>query len=239
MAARFLRASERPWRRLSLTVGTLLRFTGTGRRPRDDDCPDYVPLGLLSGRRAYHPVIANSNRLRVIHLGWRSVSPPERAGFGMLSAFAATIAASRAINYGRERRRPAPLLRSLVRRAYHSPGEEQLRVHHYLPGLGLAFASGGIAILARGDGRGVGLSLPFGVGVALTADEIALLVQRDNPYWDSQTFALVQAAVAAVAASGLGARFYRLGLASGIIGRASKQGPRRLHIWPAKAAAPR
>jgi len=47
--------------------------------------------------------------------------------------------------------------------------------------------------MGRSDGREFWLSLPFGTGIALTTDEIALLVTRDNPYWDSETFALVQA----------------------------------------------
>jgi hypothetical protein len=145
--------------------------------------------------------------------GWQVVSPPERASFGMLSAFATTIAVSRGINYARERRRPAPRLRSWARRAYHSPGKEQLRVHHFLPGMGLAFATGGAAIMARCDGREFWLSLPFGTGVGLTVDEIALLVERDNPYWDSETFALAGAGAAALAAATLAARFHRQGSA--------------------------
>lgn len=129
----------------------------------------------------------------------------------MLSAFAATIAVSRGINYARERRRSAPRLRSWARRAYHSPGREQLRVHHFVPGMGLAFTAGGAAIMVRTDGREVWLGLPFGTGVALTVDEIALLLKRDNPYWDSETFALGQAAVAALAAAALVGRFHRRG----------------------------
>jgi len=131
----------------------------------------------------------------------------------MLSTFATTIAVSRTINYARERRRSAPRLRSWARRAYHSPGKEQLRVHHFLPGMALAFATGAVAIMARSDGREFWLSLPFGTGVALTMDEIALLVERDNPYWDSETLALVQAAAAALAAATLAARFHRQGSA--------------------------
>jgi hypothetical protein len=145
--------------------------------------------------------------------GWQVVSPPERASFGMLSAFATTIAVSRGINYARERRRPVPRLRSWARRAYHSPGKEKLRVHHFLPGRGLAVATGGVAIMARSDGREFWLSLPFGTGVALTTDEIALLVKRDNPYWDSETLALVQAAAAALTAATLAARIHRKGSA--------------------------
>jgi hypothetical protein len=149
--------------------------------------------------------------LRKTRRGWQVVSPPERASFGMLSAFATTIAVSRGINYAPERRRPAPRLRSWARRAYHSPGKEQLRVHHFLPGIGLAFATGSAAIMARSDGREFWLSLPFGTGVALTMDEIALLVQRDNPYWDSETLAL--AGAAALAAATLAARIQRHGSA--------------------------
>jgi hypothetical protein len=131
----------------------------------------------------------------------------------MLSAFATTIGISRAINYARERRRPAPRLRSWARRAYHSLGREQLRIHHYLPGMGLVLAAGGTAILSRSDGRGFWLSLPFGTGAGLTLDEIALLVERDNPYWDSERFALIQSAAGALAAAALAAHFQRRGAA--------------------------
>jgi hypothetical protein len=149
--------------------------------------------------------------LQTTRRGYRTVSPAGQASFGMLSAFATTIAVSRAINYARERRRHAPMLRSWARRAYHSPGQEQLRVHHFLPGMWLVLVAGGAAILTRVDGREFWLSLPFGTGAGLTLDEIALLVKRDNPYWGSETLALSQAAVAALAAAALAARFHRRG----------------------------
>jgi hypothetical protein len=151
--------------------------------------------------------------LSTFRRGYGTVSPAERAAFGMLSAFATTIGVSRAVNYVRERRRPAPRLRSWARRAYHSLGQEQLRVHHYLPGMALAFAAGGTAILTRSDGRGFWLSVPFGTGAGLTIDEIALLVERDNPYWDSERFALMQSAAGALAAAALAAHFHRRGAA--------------------------
>jgi hypothetical protein len=113
----------------------------------------------------------------------------------------------------RERRRPAPRLRSWARRAYHSLGQEQLRVHHYLPGIGLVLAAGGTAILTRSDGRGFWLSVPFGTGAGLTLDEIALLVNRDNPYWDSERFAIIQSAAGALVAAALAAHFHRRGAA--------------------------
>lgn len=57
------------------------------------------------------------------------------------------------------------------------------------------------------------LSAPFGTGVGLTLDEICLLVQADNPYWGSEKFALLQGAVAALAAIALAIRFHYRGTA--------------------------
>jgi hypothetical protein len=84
-------------------------------------------------------------------------------------------------------------------------------VHHFLPGMGLALAAGGTAILTRRKGGEFWLSVPFGTGAGLTMDELALLVKRDNPYWDSERFALIQCAAAALAAAGLAAHFHRRG----------------------------
>src|SRR5256885_10325797 len=91
--------------------------------------------------------------LRTTIDGYRSAPPAERAGFEMLSAFATMLALSRATNYVRERRRRAPFRRSMLRRAYHAPGANRMRVHHFLPGIGIAFAAGAASILTRRDRR--------------------------------------------------------------------------------------
>src|SRR3954451_16972361 len=94
-----------------------------------------------------------------IRRGYRDATPIERAAFGMLSSFGVSIGVARAIAYVMERRRPAPGLRDRVRRLSHSPGEERVRIHHFLPGVALAVVPGGAAIVA--------------------VDEIALLIDRD------------------------------------------------------------
>jgi hypothetical protein len=141
--------------------------------------------------------------------GYRVGSPAERAGFGMLSAFAVTVATARAVNYGRERGRRAPRLRSWARRAYHTPGGGELRVHHFVPGIGLTFIAGGGAILIHSDGHETWLGPLFGTGAGLVLDEIGLLLQADNPYWGSEALALAQSAVAALGATALAIRFSR------------------------------
>jgi hypothetical protein len=99
----------------------------------------------------------------------------------MLTSFAVTICASRAVNYVLERRRRAPRLRSWARHADHAAGQEQLRVHHFIPGIGLALVSGAGAILTRNDRREFWFSLPFGTGAGLTLDEIAILTNWTTP----------------------------------------------------------
>jgi hypothetical protein len=143
--------------------------------------------------------------------GYRHVSPAERTSLGVSAAFATTIGASRLINYVRERRRAAPRIRSWVRKAYHAPGREKLRVHHFTPGIAMLLATGCAAIVTRQDGREWRFSVPFGVGAGLTLDELAVLVELDNPYWESERFALAQGLVGAVTALGLAVRFYRRG----------------------------
>ncbi len=134
---------------------------------------------------------------------WGAASSRERASLGMLGSFALSVTCARAINYVRERRRPAPVLRSWARRARNVPARNETRVHHFVPGVALAFLSGASAIFTHEDGRGVLLSIPFGVGVGMTSDEIAVMIERGNPYWKSEELSLAQAAAAALGAVAL------------------------------------
>jgi len=71
--------------------------------------------------------------------------------------------------------------------------------------------AGAVAILTREDGREFWLSLPFGIGTGLTLDELALLVELDDPYWASERVTLVEGSGAGLAAIALLVRFYRRG----------------------------
>ena len=88
-------------------------------------------------------------------------------------------------------------------------------MHHAVPGIAISLVTGATAILTREDGQAAWLSLPFGIGTGLTLDQIALLFERDNPYWGSEGIALTEAAVAALAASGIAARVHRRGVRAG------------------------
>jgi len=129
----------------------------------------------------------------------------------MLSSCALTITVARAITNVREHQRTTPRLRGLVRRAYHAPGANEMRVHHFVPGMLVSAVAGAAAILTRKDGREFLLSLPFGVGTGLTLDELALLVELDDPYWASERITLIEGAGAGIAAIALLVRFHRMG----------------------------
>jgi len=113
--------------------------------------------------------------------------------------------------YVRERQRRFPRrLRSLGRQVASARRPSGIQVHHFVPGIGIAFVVGGAAISAHSNA--FWLSLPYGTGVALALDEIALLLKHDKAYWSSEHAALAQAVVAAGAASALAVRFHRRGL---------------------------
>lgn len=158
------------------------------------------------------PPVSKSRFSRSVLLGARSASSFERAGFGSLGAFALTVGIARGVNYARERQRNFPRLRSLGRQAARVRRPSGIRVHHFIPGIGIAFAAGGVAI--SGHSRPFWISLPYGTGVALTLDELALLLKHDKAYWSSERVAVVQGLVAAGGAAALAARFHRRGLAA-------------------------
>lgn len=56
---------------------------------------------------------------------------------------------------------------------------------------------------------GFWLGVPFASGVALTLDELPLLLGQDNPYWGHERLSLIQATTATAGAAALAVRFYR------------------------------
>jgi hypothetical protein len=83
-----------------------------------------------------------------------------------------------------------------------------------VPGIALAFGSGGSALVARDPGLDRWLAIPFGIGVALTLDESALLLKLDDVYWSEEGIVSIQitlAALATLSAATLALRVLRRG----------------------------
>jgi hypothetical protein len=59
-------------------------------------------------------------------------------------------------------------------------------VHHFVPGIAIAFLAGGASIVLRDERLAPALAIPFGSGIALTLDESALLLRLDDVYWTEE-----------------------------------------------------
>ena len=71
-------------------------------------------------------------------------------------------------------------------------------VHHFVPGIVLAFLTGGASIVMRDERLAPFLAIPFGAGVALTLDESALLLRLDDVYWTEEGIVSVHITLSAL-----------------------------------------
>jgi hypothetical protein len=72
-------------------------------------------------------------------------------------------------------------------------------IHHFVPGILLAFGSGTAALLTDNDELEQRLAIPMGVGIGLTFDEAALLLDLRDVYWTREGLLSVQLSLGATA----------------------------------------
>jgi hypothetical protein len=72
-------------------------------------------------------------------------------------------------------------------------------IHHFVPGILIAFASGTTALLTDNDALEDRLAIPMGVGMGLTFDEAALLLDLRDVYWTREGLLSVQLSLGATA----------------------------------------
>ena len=143
---------------------------------------------------------------QVARAGYREVSGRENAMFNLLSSFVGAFLLARTITYSLRRRRSFGPFRNVRVGRRH--------VHHFVPGIVIAFAAGTAAILVRDEELEPKLAIPFGIGMGLTLDESALLLELEDVYWTREGIVSVQislAVIAMLAAVALGLRFLRRG----------------------------
>jgi hypothetical protein len=136
--------------------------------------------------------------------GYRAASTRENAVFNMLAAFAATFVGTRTITYA-IRTESGPF-KNVVIGGRH--------IHHFVPGLLVAFATGGLSIGMRHEELDKWLAVPFGAGLALVLDEAALLLELEDVYWSPEGVLSVQIVLgtaALLATLGIAVRLVRRG----------------------------
>jgi hypothetical protein len=138
--------------------------------------------------------------------GYQEVSTRENTLFNLLTSYVTTFLVARLVAHRlRTRRRVGPFRNVKLGRRH---------IHHFVPGIALAFVSGTVAIVTRDEGLEPKLAVPFGIGMGLTLDESALLLELDDVYWSEEGIVGVQLTLAVTAMLGaltLGVRFLRRG----------------------------
>ena len=185
----------------ALTVGTVLigeigRVWRRGSAPLPKDAPSL----LLAAEEAV------GETAQVARAGYVEGSSRENAMFNLLGSFVGTFLTARAITYLlRHRSRWGPFGNVRVGRRH---------IHHFVPGIVVAFISGSAAIVTRDEDLEPWLAVPFGIGMGLTLDESALLLELEDVYWTREGLLSVQitlAVMALLASVALGLRFLRRG----------------------------
>ncbi len=180
----------------AVVVGEVGRVWRRGSAPLPQEADDL----LLAAEEAV------AETAEVARVGYIEGSTRENATFNLLTSFAAAFISVRTITYLlRARPKVGPFRNVRVGRRH---------IHHFVPGIVIAFASGTAAIVSRDERLEPVLAVPFGVGMGLTLDESALLLELEDVYWSREGLLSVQITLAVMAMLGalaLGLRFLRRG----------------------------
>ena len=164
-----------------LAAGELTRVWRKGSAP--------LPTQTTDVLGAAEEAVAETVEVAVT--GYRTGSRRENALLNLLGSFTITFAVTRFSTLViRRRGRLGPI---------HDFRIGGRHIHHFVPGIVLAFLAGGVSVVSRDQDLDPWLALPYGVGVALTLDESALLLELDDVYWTERGILSVQITLGALA----------------------------------------
>jgi hypothetical protein len=184
----------------TLIGGEVLRLA---RRRRESEAAATPPNLVDAAGHATRDTIAVARR------GIRATPHHEQVLFNLLQGFLGGFAVARLSTWG-------------IRSGWWPSGNVRVggrHIHHFIPGILLAFGSGIGAITTRRENVEATLAIPFGAGMGLTMDEAALLLDLEDVYWTRQGLLSVQVSLgvtATLAATILGLRMLRRGEAKGV-----------------------
>jgi hypothetical protein len=180
----------------AVAAGEVSRVWRRGSAPLPGDAPNLL--------QAAEEAVAET--AEVARAGYHQVSTRENTMFNLLSSFVATFLAARLVTHRLRRRPSVGPFRSLRVGRRH--------IHHFVPGIVIAFAAGAGGLLTASEDIERKLAVPFGVGMGLTLDESALLLELEDVYWTREGLLSVQitlAVTALLASTALALRFLRRG----------------------------
>jgi hypothetical protein len=184
----------------ALLGGELLRLARRRRESREVETPaSLVDVAGMATRDAF--VVARR--------GIRATPHHETVLFNLLQGFLGAFALARLSTWG-------------IRHGWWPSGNVTVggrHIHHFVPGIVIAFASGIGGFVVRDEGIEAALAIPFGSGIGLTLDEAALLLDLRDVYWTREGILSVQVSLgvtAMLAATILALRVLRRGEEKGV-----------------------
>jgi hypothetical protein len=138
--------------------------------------PETTPEVLQRGARAALDTVEVGRR------GYIEAASGETILFNLLSAFVISSSLIRLTAFGK-RRGLRPFFDVIVGRTH---------IHHFIPGIAIAFGSGAVALFARDHRLRETLAIPLGIGMGLTFDESALLLSFEDVYWTREGLVGIQ-----------------------------------------------
>jgi hypothetical protein len=166
----------------------------------------HAPLPTETDRVLEAGAEAARETVEVAVAGYRASPTRENAVLNLLISYAVTAGIVRASTHSiRNKGRFGPFRNTRIGGRH---------IHHFIPGIVLAFLSGGASIAVRNEAFDPLFAVPFGIGTALTLDEAALLVELEDVYWSEEGVLSVQVTLATIAMLGalaLGLRAFRRG----------------------------
>ena len=156
-------------------------------------------LALVAGEVVYarrrghvHRPPGARETVEVVRAGYRSGSADETAVLNLFLAFGVTFGVARGVTHA-------------IRRGVGPFGNIRMgrrHIHHFVPGILLAFAAGGAGLVTRSETLEQTLAVPFGAGIGLTFDEAALLLDLRDVYWTREGILSVQLSLGVAAILG-------------------------------------
>ena len=183
----------------TLVTGELLRMARRRRESREVPTPQTLVVAAE---------MATRDTITVARRGLRATPHHETVLLNMLQGFLGAFALARLSTWG-------------IRRGWWPAGNVRVggrHIHHFVPGIVLAFGSAGFGLATRDERFESALAIPFGAGVGFTLDEAALLLDLRDVYWTREGLLSVQVSLAItgmLAASILALRMLRRGEARG------------------------
>jgi hypothetical protein len=138
--------------------------------------PETAPEVLQRGARAALDTVEVARR------GYQQAATGEAILFNLLSAFVVSSTLVRLTAFGARR----------GIRGFFNVVVGRRHIHHFVPGIVIAFGSGAAALFVKEGTARETLAIPLGIGMGLTFDESALLLELEDVYWSREGLVGVQ-----------------------------------------------